>query len=90
MKLRPQVKVVIDFVKLLFVAFVIMVVVMMVCKVKPVDSANMPEYFILTAPYSEDLEALVFGKLIDGYDLKGDLVVVKGNNGLEYFQVVTK
>lgn len=90
MKLRPKVQAAINFVKLLFVAFIIVLVLMMVLHIKPADSANMPEYFILTSEYPEDLEALVFGKLMDGYDPKGNLIVVKGNNGLEYFQVVTK
>lgn len=53
-------------------------------------SKEIPEYKILTSQYAQDLEAEVFGKLVDGYELQGDLIVVKGNNGLEYIQVVTK
>ena len=54
------------------------------------NSTDLPEYQILTSPYTQDLESKVFGKLVDGYELRGDLIVVKGNNGLEYIQVVTK
>jgi len=54
------------------------------------NSTDLPEYKIITAPYAQDLESKVFGKLVDGYELRGDLIVVKGNHGLEYIQAVTK
>lgn len=53
-------------------------------------TAEIPEYKILTSQHVQDLEAEVFGKLVDGYELRGDLIVVHGNSGLEYIQVVTK
>ena len=91
MKLRPKVKAVIDFVKLLFVAFVIILVLLMALQIKPTGSAEPPEYKIISSIYTDKVEHGVFDALIKGYDLHGDLVTGRDRNGdVVYIQVVTK